>query len=110
EAHIARRRLENRLFRRDTFAWYERQRIPAIVASVLAPAVSAGHGDLLPLARRTMMTLSVDVAGVDVDPDRFDDFYELMNRLARASTVAHAVGDTEAVIAAGDAALATFAN
>ena len=24
EHHIARRRLENRLFRRDTFAWYER--------------------------------------------------------------------------------------
>ena len=29
--HLARRRLENRLFRRDTFAWYERERIPEII-------------------------------------------------------------------------------
>ena len=110
DAHIARRRLENRLFRRDTFAWYERERIPVIIDDVLAAAVTAGRGDLLPLARRTMMTLSVDVAGVDVGPDRFDVFYELMNRLARASTVAHAVGDPAPVIADGDAALATFAT
>ncbi|MGA1076474.1 MAG: hypothetical protein ACO307_15285, partial [Ilumatobacteraceae bacterium] len=66
DAHIARRRLENRLFRRDTFAWYERERIPAIVDDVLAPAISAGRGELLGLARRTMTTLSVDVAGIDV--------------------------------------------
>jgi cytochrome P450 len=108
EAHIARRRLENRLFRRDTFAWYERQRIPAIVESVLAPALADGRGDLLPLARRTMMTLSVDVAGVDVAPHRFEEFYGLMNRLARASTVAHAIGDKAPVIADGADALATF--
>lgn len=108
DAHIARRRLENRLFRRDTFGWYERQRIPEIVSAVLAPAIADGRGDLLPLARRTMMTLSIDVAGVDVPEDRFDHFYALMNRLARASTVAHAVGDKQAVIADGDEALATF--
>ncbi len=110
DAHIARRRLENRLFRRDTFAWYERQRIPAIIAEVLAPAVAGGAGDLLPLARRTMMTLSVDVAGVDVPDARFDVFYDLMNRLAKASTVAHAVGDPATVIADGDHALDTFAT
>ena len=108
EAHIARRRLENRLFRRDTFAWYERERIPEIVGAVLAPAIAEGRGDLLPLARRTMMTLSIDVAGVDVPDERFDHFYALMNRLARASTVAHAVGDKQAVIDDGAAALATF--
>jgi len=108
DPHIARRRLENRLFRRDTFAWYEQERIPEIVDAVLAPAVYAGRGDLLPLARRTMMTLSIDVAGVDVPDDRFDQFYALMNRLARASTVAHAVGDKQAVIDDGAAALITF--
>lgn len=111
EAHLARRRLENRLFRRDTFSWYERERIPAIIEQVLAPAVERGRGDLLPLARRTMMTLSIDVAGVDrpVGDDReLDRFYELMDRLAKASTVAHATGDKAAIIADGDAALAEF--
>ncbi len=115
--HVARRRLENRLFRRDTFAWYEQTRIPTIVDAVLADARRAGRGDLLPLAQRTMMTLSVDVAGVDLpggtaggrfDPEVFDRFHELMGRLARASTVAHAVGDTRSIVAAGDEALTAF--
>lgn len=116
DAHIARRRLENRLFRRDTFAWYERERIPAIVDDVLAPAISAGRGELLGLARRTMTTLSVDVAGVDVpglagrgaDPAVVEAFHTSMDHLARASTVAHAVGDTAAIIARGDTALERF--
>ena len=119
DPHVARRRLENRLFRRDTFAWYEADRIPPIIDRVLAPALAAGRGDLLPLARRTMMTLSVEVAGVDVpdgaDPgggpngeDTFEQLYGIMNRLARASTVAHATGDKQAIIADGDRALAEF--
>jgi cytochrome P450 len=113
DEHLARRRLENRLFRRDTFAWYERDRIPQIIDAVLAAPIAAGRGDLLPIARRTMMTLSADVAVIDVDDDersarRFDEFYELMDRLARASTVAHAVGDRATIVADGDEALAEF--
>ena len=56
-----------------------------------------------------MMTLSVDVAGVDLPsapPTSSISCYELMDRLARASTVAHAVGDKAAIIADGDDALA----
>ncbi len=107
--HLARRRLENRLFRRDTFAWYERDRIPHIVADVLRPALAAGTGELLALARRTMMTLSVEVAGVDL-PAGVDDAHlaELMHLLARASTVAHATGDKAGIVQRGDDALATF--
>ncbi len=113
EPHVARRRLENRLFRRDTFAWYEVDRIPAIIDRVLAPALASGRGDLLPLARRTMMALSVEVAGVDLPTGHaadevFESFYRIMERLARASTVAHATGDKQAIIAAGDEALAEF--
>lgn len=116
DAHLARRRLENRLFRRDTFGWYERERIPTIVDAVLAAPIASGRGDLLPLARRTMMTLSVDVAGVDLpigadgrpDTEVFERFYAIMDRLARASTVAHATGDRQSIIDDGDDALATF--
>jgi len=106
--HLARRRLENRLFRRDTFAWYEREWIPSIIDSVLAPTIDAGRGDLLPMARRTMMRLSVDVAGVDLPEDSFEQFYGLMDRLAKASTVAHALGDRNEIVADGDAALTVF--
>ena len=58
DEHRARRRLENRLFRRDTFAWFEREVIPDAIAAILAPALAVGSGDLLPLARRTMMKLA----------------------------------------------------
>jgi cytochrome P450 len=81
----------------------------------MAPAVAVGAADLLPLARRTMMTLSLDVAGIDRrhrdGPDtqaEIDRLYHLMDRLARASTVSHATGDKAAIIADGDAALAEF--
>jgi len=117
-AHLDRRRLENRLFRRDTFAWYEAERIPSIIDDVLVPAVRTGRGDLLPMARRTMLTLSLMVAGVDrrqqddaeAEAGELDEIYTLMDRLARASTVAHAVGDKAAIIADGDRALAAFAR
>lgn len=108
QEHIDRRRLENRLFRRDTFAWYEQEHIPTIIERTLSPAIAAGSGELLDLARRTMIRLSVDVAGVEVLDASFGRFYELMNRLARASTVNHAVGDKQAIIDDGDAALAAF--
>lgn len=115
QAHLDRRRLENRLFRRDTFTFYERDVIPTIIHEVMAPAVAVGAADLLPLARRTMMTLSLDVAGIDRrhrdGPDtqaEIDRLYHLMDRLARASTVSHATGDKAAIIADGDAALAEF--
>lgn len=108
--HIARRRLENRLFRRDTFAWYEQERIPQIVTEVLRRPIAEGQGELVSLARRTMMGLSIDVAGVDTagTDEQFDRLYDLMNRMARASTVAHAVGDKKAIIDDGDHALASF--
>ncbi len=109
--HLDRRRLENRLFRRDTFAFYERDVIPQIIGDILRPAIDDGRGDLLTLARRTMMTLSLDVAGVDRQigtAAEIDRLYHLMDRLARASTVGHATGDTSVIIADGDAALVEF--
>lgn len=115
DAHVARRRLENRLFRRDTFAWYERERIPSIIDQVLAPVIVEGHGDLLALARRTMLILSIDIAGIDATSDdatsddaRFSEFQQIMEDLARASTVAHSIGGHEAIIERGEAALDRF--
>ena len=117
DAHIARRRAENRLFRVDTFQWYEQERIPDTVRHVLAPALDDGHGELLHLAKRAMTSLSIDVAGVDLPLDgdgqlvgpTFDRFCGLMEDMARAATVAHATGDKAVIIDAGDAALAEFA-
>lgn len=110
--HVARRRLENRLFRRDTFAWYEAERIPRIVDEVLGAAtVEGGPVDLLPLARRTMATLSIEVAGVDRPEGTETELarlHELMGAMAAAAIVAHATGDREAITERGRGALAAF--
>ena len=106
ETHRSRRRLENRLFRRDTFRWYETDVIPPTVEEIAAPARAAGRGELLYMARRTMMRLACVIAGVDVGDRDFDDVFVLMNRLARASTAIHATGDLEALRADGMGALA----
>lgn len=115
QEHLDRRRLENRLFRRDTFQFYEREVIPQIIHDVMEPALAAGSADLLHLARRTMMTLALDVAGVDRQhrndagaAAEIDRLYGIMDRLAKASTVSHATGDRAAIIADGDRALEEF--
>lgn len=105
DAHRVRRRFENRLFRPDTFAWYESEIIPAIIDEVLREPRSVGRAELLTVARRTMMTLAVRIAGVDVDDERLDEFATLMERLARGSTVSHATGDRRALLDAGVTAL-----
>jgi cytochrome P450 len=111
QAHIDRRRLENRLFRRDVFAWYERERIPAIIAREIEQPLAVGRVDLVSLARRTMMQLSVDVAGVDLpvgDDETFARFAGLMDDMARAATVVHATGDKAAIRRRGSDALRAF--
>ena len=109
-AHTSRRRLENRLFRRETFFLYERDVIPRTIERMLAPRRAEGVADLVPLARRIMMSLATDIAGVDRahEAEDFEVLYDQMFRLARASTVLHSLGDKQAVIDDGNAALAEF--
>lgn len=111
DAHRARRRLENRLFRRDVFLRWERELVPAAILDALSSSLAEGRADLVPLARRAMMTIAAAIAGVDRPEgtdEEFDDLYGVMTRLSRASTVVHATGDKEAIKADGLAALAHF--
>ena len=111
DAHRDRRRLENRLFRRDVFLRWEREVIPATIGRVIEPAAAEGRGDLVQLARRAMMTLAAEIAGVDRPQgteEEFEDLYRIMTRLSRASTIVHATGDKVAIAADGLAALSEF--
>lgn len=111
DEHRARRRLENRLFRRDVFLFWEKELIGPTMESALEPYVAAGAVDLLPLARRAMLTLSRRVAGIDFPlgtPQEFEVFYGQMNRLAVASTVIHSTRPKAEVVAEGTEALAAF--
>jgi cytochrome P450 len=109
--HVERRRLENRLFRRDVFAAWERELIAPVVDAALAPWLDVGEVDLLQLARTAMMTVSRRVAGIDLPDDRPDtlaEFAALMNRMAVASIVVHSTLPRDQIIADGNAALAEF--
>ena len=63
--HRDRRRLENRLFRRETFELYERHLFPPIIEETLAPEIEAGRAELVDLGHRMMMNLAAFTAGVD---------------------------------------------
>lgn len=112
-SHTERRRLENRLFRRDTFAYWERELIPTLLEESLATH-SLPHDrrdvsdvDIVPVVRHAMLRLAASVAGLDIGSDTADflRLAGLMARLAAASTVVHATGDKTAIVSDGLAAL-----
>ncbi len=99
DAHRSRRRLENRLFRRDTRERDERTRFPAIVAETLAPHVAAGRAELVSLSHEMMMNLAATAAGVD-RPERTAEethrLYGYLMRFIEGATLAHYTGDRDA--------------
>lgn len=111
EEHRARRRLENRLFRRDSQVRYERELFPPIVASTLAPHVRAGRAELVGLSHQMMMNLAAFTAGVDRpegSPAETARLYSYLMRFIEGATLAHYSGDREAKRAEVAAALAAF--
>src|ERR1700759_2485631 len=64
DAHKQRRRVENRLFRRGTFRYWELNLVPGTIEQSFAGPLAAGSADLVQLGRRTIMYLNAMVAGV----------------------------------------------
>ncbi len=108
EAHRDRRRLENRLFRRDTFARWEEELLGPTIDAALAPFIAAGRGDLLPIGYRTTMALTAYVAGVDHTPDQTDDLLAIVRKLSEGATLVHSTRDREEVRAEVRAAMDRF--
>ena len=111
DAHRARRRLENRLFRRDTHERFERTMFPPIVAETLAPHVAAGRAELVGLSHQLMKNLAASAAGVD-RPQRTAEetahLYRYLMLFIEGATLAHYTGDRQAKQAEVAAALAAF--
>jgi cytochrome P450 len=111
DAHRARRRLENRLFRRDTHERYERELFPPIVTETLAPHIAAGRAELVGLSHQLMMNLAASTAGVD-RPERSAEetarLYAYLMLFIEGATLAHYTGDRQAKRAEVAAALAAF--
>ena len=109
--HRDRRRLENRLFRRDTFELYERELFPPVVAATIAPEVAAGKAELVDLGHRMMMNLAALTAGVDRPlgtPDETRHLYSYLMLFIEGATLGHYTGDKEAKSAEVSAGLSRF--
>lgn len=94
--HRDRRRLENRLFRRETFDLYERELFPPIIAATLAPDAAAGHAELVDLGHRMMMNLAALTAGVDRPLGTVEEtrrLYRYLMLFIEGATLAHYTGD-----------------
>jgi cytochrome P450 len=99
DEHRARRRVENRLFRRNTFELYERELFPAVTEATIAPYVAAGRADLVPLGHELMLNLAALTAGVDRPEGTAAEtarLYAYMMRFIEGATLAHSTQDKDA--------------
>ncbi len=111
DEHRARRRLENRLFRRDAHERYERELFPSVIAESMAPHLAAGRGELVELSHQLLMNLAALTAGVDRPRGTIEEslrLYDYLMRFIEGATLAHYTGDRAAKEAEVAAALAGF--
>lgn len=111
DEHRARRRLENRLFRRDTHARYEHEFFPPVVEATLAPHVERGQAELVSLSHEMMMNLAAVTAGVDrpaATSEESAHLYAYLMVFIEGATLAHYAGDRAAKRAEVAAALEAF--
>ena len=102
DEHRSRRRLENRLFRRETFNGYERELFPPIIEETLKPYVAEGRAELVHMGHSMMMNLAAFTAGVDrplgiaAETDRL---YAYLMLFIEGATLAHSTGDKAEITA-----------
>ena len=100
DEHRARRRLENRLFRRETLVHYERDLFPQVIQETLAPHVASGRAELVELSHQLMMNLAALNAGVDrplKTKEETDSLYGFMMKFIEGATLAHTTRDPKEV-------------
>lgn len=109
--HRERRRLENRLFRREIFSYWEHEVLGATIEATLAPFVEAGRGDLAIIGYHSAMNLTAMIAGVDHDPtdaDATQRLYGIVKTFSEGATLIHSTRDKAEVRAEVREALAIF--
>ncbi len=102
DEHRARRRLENRLFRRETLVHYERDWFPGIIEETLAPWLAKGEAELVELSHQLMMNLAALNAGLDRPKRTAEEtnrLYAFMMKFVEGATLAHTTRDPAVVTA-----------
>ncbi len=111
EAHRTRRLLEQRVFRRSFFRYYETEVFPRALAEVLGSTVASGGCDLVKFGYRITMNLTADFAGVDRPTRTAAEtaaLLALVMTFSEGATLVHSTRDKDQVRAEVSAALATF--
>lgn len=97
--HRARRRVENRLFRRETFMHYQEDLFPPIIEETLKPHIAEGRAELVKLGHQLMMNLAALTSGVDRplgSPEETFHLYNYLMTFIEGATLAHYTGDKDA--------------
>ena len=98
DEHRNRRRVENRMFRRDVFDQYERALFPAVTERTVAPHLAAGKVDLVQLGHELMLNLAALTAGVDRPQGTAEEtarLYDYTMLFIEGATLAHSTQDKD---------------
>lgn len=100
-AHRDRRRVENRLFRRDTLTLYEHELFPSIIEDTLTSAVVPGRPfDLMRLGGLLTIVLAARTVGIDFDASSFAErkrLLALQRVFSRGSAIDASINDPDDV-------------
>jgi cytochrome P450 len=111
DAHRERRRLENRLFRREIFSYWENEVLGSTIRATLMPFVEAGRGDLAQIGYRSAMNLTAMIAGIDHDPtdvEATERLYAIVKKFSEGATLIHSTRDKDEVRTEVREAMARF--
>ena len=96
EEHRARRLLEFRVFRKNFFAYYEREVFPATLRATLQPYLAAGRANLIEFGYRVTMNLTADFAGIDRPAgtvEETESLFRLVKTFSEGATLVHSTRD-----------------
>ena len=100
EEHKKRRKLENKIFTREVFKYYENEVFPRTINETLEPYIESGKMDLVDYGFRVLLNLTADFSGVD-RPEKTKKETEtllgLLKIFASGATLHHSTRDHEEV-------------
>ncbi|GAA1866480.1 hypothetical protein GCM10009836_53600 [Pseudonocardia ailaonensis] len=111
QEHRNRRRVENRMFRREVFERYERELFPEVTEQTLARYIASGGVDLVHFGHELMLNLAALTAGIDRPLGTTEEtarLYDYNARFIEGATMSHATGDRVALRAAIAQAMADW--
>jgi cytochrome P450 len=100
DEHKKRRKLENKIFTRDVFQYYENTIFPKTINKTLEPYKKSGKMDLVDYGFRVLLNLTADFSGIDRPEKSISETETLLRLLkvfASGATLHHSTRDHEEV-------------